>query len=519
MRYLFEDYCIDIARREMRRGKVAVPLAPQVFDIIEYLIRNRDRVVAKEELIGAIWSGRTISDEALTTRLNVARNAIGDNGQEQRLIKTFLRKGFRFVGEVRQEGIAENAACTGPSSPRLTLADKPSIAVLPFANLSSDPEQDYFADGMVEDITTALSRSKSLFVIARNSSFTYKGKAVDVRLVGRELGVRYVLEGSVRKSENRVRITGQLIDASTANHLWADRFDGELEGIFDLQDRVAASVVGAIAPRLEQAEIERSRRKPTESLQAYDYHLRALACLYRYTQQSNIETLKFTRMANELDPEFAASYALASGVLSSRKAFGWRVEPDAESGEARRLADRALALSRDDPWVLAMAGQTLSFVASRVEEGAHLLSRAISLDPNLAMARTFYGYTQVYLGNPEAAIDQLKVALRLSPVDPRIFLTYAGLALGYFFAGRHEEAASAATIALRQQPHFLGANRAGMASLAMSGRIEEARQACAQALRLDPTQRVSNIPERIPLRRPDDVAQLAEAFRIAGLPE
>jgi len=282
---------------------------------------------------------------------------------------------------------------------------------------------------------------------------------------------------------------------------------------------VTASVVGAISPKLEQAEIERSRRKPTENLRAYDYHLRALACLYRYTRESNAKTLDFTRMANGLDPEFAAPYALASGVLSSRKAFGWRVDPDRESDEAQRLADRALELSQDDPWVLAMAGQTLSFVAGRVEDGAHLLSRAVSLDPNLAMARTFSGYTQVYLGKPQAAIEQLQVALRLSPVDPRIFLTQTALAWAYFFAGQSDDGASVAAIAVQQQPNYLGANRAKTASLAVSGRVEEARQACAQALRLDPTQRISNITERMPLRRPEDILRLTEAFRIAGMPE
>jgi TolB-like protein len=229
--------------------------------------------------------------------------------------------------------------------------------------------RNYFADGMVEDITTALSRSKSLFVIARNSSITYKGKAVDIKQVGRELGVRYVLEGSVRKSGNRVRITGQLIDAATGNHLWADRFDSQVEELFNLQDRVTASVVGAISPKLEQAEIERSRRKPTESLQAYDYYLRALACNYQYTRESNIEALKFTQIANEFDPAFAASYALGAGSLQARKAFGWSVDAAQETREAQRLAGRALELGKDDPWVIAVAGQTLSFFVGQIEEG------------------------------------------------------------------------------------------------------------------------------------------------------
>ena len=249
-------------------GRTSCSVAPQVFDLLDYLIRNRERVVSKDDLIDAIWNGRIVSDAALTTRLNAARTAIGDSGEEQHLIKTLPRKGFRFVGAVLEaQGPAGPATADNaiePPRPALTLPDKPSIAILPFTNLSSDPEQDYFADGMVEDIITALSHFKALFVIARNSSFTYKGRAVDVKQVGRELGVRYVLEGSVRKAANRVRITGQLVDTATGAHLWAERFDGGLGDIFALQDQVSESVVGAIAPAVEKAEIERAKRKPTE---------------------------------------------------------------------------------------------------------------------------------------------------------------------------------------------------------------------------------------------------------------
>jgi TolB-like protein len=285
LRYIFENYAIDTDRRELHRGADVVSVAPQVFDLLDYLIRNRELVVSKDDLIKAIWNGRSVSDAALTTRLNVARSAIGDSGDEQRLIKTLPRKGFRFVGQVREAQGPAGATVTGNleelPKPALPLPDKPSIAILPFTNLSSDPEQEYFADGMVDDIITALSRFKALFVIARSSSFTYKGRAVDVKQVGRELGVRYVLEGSVRKAANRVRITGQLVDTSTGAHLWADRFDGGLGDIFDLQDQVTESVVGAIAPAVEKAEIERAKRKPTESLDAYALYLRGLDRFYQ----------------------------------------------------------------------------------------------------------------------------------------------------------------------------------------------------------------------------------------------
>jgi TolB-like protein/Flp pilus assembly protein TadD len=401
----------------------------------------------------------------------------------------------------------------------LALPDKPSIAVLPFQNMSGDPEQEYFADGMAEDIITGLSRSKSLFVIARNSTFTYKGKAVDIKQVGRELGVRYVLEGSVRKSGNRVRITGQLIDAAAGTHLWADHFDSPLQDIFDLQDRVTVSVIGAISPRLERAEIERAQRKPTQSLKAYDYYLRALASFYKYTSETCTEALKLTRIANDLDPEFALGYALGADCYIRIKASGWSTDVAWEIAEAGRLARRAIELDRDDPSVLAKAGMALAYVLGEVEAGAALLSRALNLDPNLFSARHWGGWTHIYLGEGDAAIEQFQVALRLSPLDPRIYSAQTGMAFAQFFAGRYEDAASWARIALRQQPKFLSAHRVMIASHAASGRFDEARQACLLALQIDPTQRISGIADRSPFRRSEDIERLAQAFRIAGMPE
>jgi len=252
LRYLVEEYAFDTDRRELHRGADVVSVAPQVFDLLDYLIRNRERVVTKDELINAVWNGRSVSDAALTTRLNVARSAIGDSGEEQRLIKTLPRKGFRFVGQVREarEAARPNPGDVPESAP--PLPDKPSIAVLPFENMSGDPEQEYFVDGLVEEIITALSRFKLLFVIARNSSFTFKGKAVDIKEVGRRLGVRYVLEGSVRKAAGKVRIAGQLIDAVTGAHIWADRFERDLTDVFALQDEVTVAVIGAIHRNLGQ---------------------------------------------------------------------------------------------------------------------------------------------------------------------------------------------------------------------------------------------------------------------------
>jgi TolB-like protein/class 3 adenylate cyclase len=460
--------------------------------------------------------------------------SISDDAHRQ--IRGKVKITFEDMGSQSLKNIADPMrawrARIGPSSspPMLTksptetaqphaFSDKPSIAVLPFENMSGDPEQEYFADGVVEDIITGLSRSKSLFVIARHSTFTYKGKVADIKQVGRELGVRYVLEGSVRKAGNRVRITGQLIDGATGAHLWADRFDSQIEDIFNLQDRVTSSVIGAISPQLERAEMARAQRKPTESLQAYDYYLRALACSYKFTKEATVEMLKLSRTANTIDPEFALSYALGALSFAQRKAFGWSTDAGQERVEAERLARRAIELDKDDPSVLAMAGQALTFVVRKVEEGAALLSRAINLDANLVTARYWSGWAHIWLGDIDVAIEQFHAALRLSPLDPRIHNAQAGLAFAHFLAGRNDEALSWATTALRQQPKFVGAHLVMMASHAMSGQVKEAREVCVRAMQLDPTLRISGIKDWGPNRRPEDIEKLAQAFRIAGVPE
>ena len=523
MRYLFEEYAFDTDRRELHRGADVVSVAPQVFDLLDFLIRNRERVVSKDDLINAIWDGRIVSDAALTTRLNAARSAIGDSGEEQRLIKTLPRKGFRFVGTVREAQMPASVAVTDTPAqqpkPALPLPDKPSVAVLPFTNLSSDPEQDYFADGMVEDITTGLSRSKSLFVIARNSSFTYKGKAVDIKQVGRELGVRYVLEGSVRKAGKRVRVTAQLIDASTDVHIWADKFDSDLVDIFDLQDRLTSSVIGAISPQLERAEMERAQRKPTENLKAYDHYLRALFVTYQFTRESNAEALRLAKITISLDPAFARAYARAVNCFAQKKAFGWTEDAARERAETRHLAERAIQLDQDDPLVLAFSGIAYSFVLEEPENGAAFLARAIALDPNLAIARTWKGWTNIYLGNVDAAIEQLSAAIRLSPLDPRLFLAQTGMAYAHFFAGRYEDGLSWATRAFQPPSNYPTAQRLVMANLAMAGRIAEARRVCDAVLKTDPTLCISGITSKTPLRRLEDIEKLGQAYRIAGVPE
>jgi TolB-like protein len=522
LRYSFENCTFDTDRRELHRGADVVAIAPKVFDLLDFLIRNRERVVSKDDLINAIWNGRSVSDAALATRLNAARSAIGDSGQEQRLVKTLPRKGFRFVGPVLEAQWPADAPVADDQmehqKPALALPDKPSIAVLPFQNLSGDPEQEYFADGMVEDIITGLSRSKLLFVISRNSSFVYKEKAVDIKRISRELGVRYVLEGSVRKAGKRIRVTGQLIDASTDAHIWADKFDSDLEDVFDLQDRLTSSVIGAISPQLERAEIERARRKPTESLQAYDYYLRSKFSIYQWTREGSVEALRITKLAISLDPAFAVAYASAANIFGLKKGFGWIEDAAKERTESRQLAERAMQLDQDDPLVLAHAAEVYSYVLEEPETGAALAARAVALDPNLVMARLWAGWAQVYLGNREAAVEQFSAAIRLSPIDPHLFLPQTGMAFAHFFAGRYEEGLCWASSAIQRQPNFPGAQRILMANLAMAGRIAEARRACDAVQQTDAALRISGI-KSMPFRRLEDVEKLGQAWRIAGVPE
>src|SRR5262249_35275365 len=363
-----------------------------------------------------------------------------------------LDTAFEDRGEQRLKNIAKPvrayAVCAGASSAPTEkigaappLPDKPSIAVLPFENMSGDPEQDYFADGLVDDIITALSRFRALFVIARNSSFTYKGKMVDIRQVGRELGVRYVLEGSVRKAGSRVRITGQLIEAATAAHLWADHFDGPLENVFDLQDQITASVVGLIAPKLEQAEIERARRKPTESLDAYDYYLRGMVAYEGATKEANEEALRLYSKAIALDPAFASPYAMAARCYALRRVNGWTIDRATEVAEATRLVRQAVVLSNDDAVVLGIAGFILAYVARDLAGGATYVDRARTLNPNLAFVWGLTGWINICRGRPKNAIENVAHAMRLSPLDPSMHRSHFYMALGHFFAERNDDAA------------------------------------------------------------------------------
>jgi TolB-like protein len=522
--YFFKDFVLDTDRRELRRGTHLVAIAPQAFDLLEYLIRNRERVISKDDLLASIWNGRIVSDSALSTRIHAARCAIDDMAEEQHLIRTLPRKGLRFIGLVREEhqpaSSQESEKARAPEfpSPTLPLPEKPSIAVLPFANMSKDLEQDYFADGMAEEIITALSRCSWLFVIARNSSFTYKGKAVDVRQVGRELGVRYVLEGSVRRDCDRLRFTGQLIDTSSGGHIWADRFEGPADSVFELQDRFTEAVVAAIEPKLQQAEIERQKYKATSNLNAYDLYLRAQQCEYEYREESHAAALCYLEQALSIDPYYAPAMALAALCHSVRCFQGWMKNPDVEAREGVRLAYRAVDLGKENANIFWMAGHAILRLQMDLSRAREFVRHSLDLNPNSAMALAIAGEIESAVGNTREALELLCRAARLSPRDPRGWAITLHMAWAYLVAGRFDEAIAAAKKVLNQHPRSSFARRFIASSLARQGRLKEAAEALRQALEIEP---VTLTRLRARLMFLDQVVwdDYAEGLRLAGLSE
>jgi TolB-like protein len=525
VQYLFTDHALDLDRRELRREKDAVAVGPQVFDLLAYLIENRERVVTKDDLFNHVWHGRIVSESTLTSHINAARKAVGDSGQDQRLIRTVMRKGFRFVAEVTEvsssDEVMQPEAATASPEPAAapSLPDKPSIAVLPFENLSRDPEQDYFADGIVEDIITALSRVRWLFVIARNSSFTFRGRTTDIRQVGRELGVRYVVEGSVRRAANRVLITAQLIDATTGAHLWAERFEGALDDIFELQTQVAASVAGALAPQLELAEIARAKGKPTTSLSAYDCYLRGVAHMHQGSRPAISEAITLFGAAIERDSSFGAAYAMAAWCYFWRKISGWMEDRERETAEGIRLARRGAEYGRDDAVALTRSGHALLHLAGEIDAGIALLDRALVLNPNLASAWLLGGYARMWDGDVENALERFARAMRLSPLDPEMYRMKAGVATAHMFAGRYELAASWAEESALQMPGFLMALAVMAASHALAGRTERASQAAVRLRELDPQLGIAKVMSYLVIRSPQHQEIFKDGLRKAGLPE
>ena len=438
--------------------------------------------------------------------------AFTDMGQQQ--VKN-IEDPIRAYASALAETIPGAAAAEDRLRP-LPLPDKPSVAVLPFENMSGDPEQEYFADGMVEEIITALSRFKWLFVIARNSSFTFKGKAVDVKEVGRRLGVRYVLEGSVRKAAGKVRITGQLIDAVTGAHLWADRFERDLTDVFALQDEVTVAVVSAIQPRLLQTEIAMAARRRPENLTAYDFYLRAVPQLYLATREGMAEALKLAHRALELDPQFSLVAALAARCHLRNVLWGYANDPEFEREEALRLVRLALRVDDGDPETLATASAVSAWLVGASESEIEMADRAVALNPNSFSAWHARGHVFRIAGQPEEAIRSFERAMRTSPIDPLIHSTLDGMGMAFIEIGRFDEAIVAGKKAQRQNPSYMGGYRCLASAFAHLGRDAEAREAVASLLQLDPASTVLAMIARGGL---SNAKLLIEGLRKAGLPE
>ena len=524
MKFLFANHVLDTDRRELRRGSEPIAVEPQVFDLLVYLVQNCDRVVSKDDLIASVWGGRVVSDSTLTSRINAARKALGDSGKNQNLIRTIARKGLRFVGVVRtQLNGAEPAHATGSppneineqSRPALPLPDRPSIAVLPFANMSGDPEQEYFSDGISEDIITALSKLRWFFVIARNSSFIYKGKAVHMRQVAEELGVGYVVEGSVRKGGDRVRITVQLNDVATGSHLWAERYDRGLADVFAVQDEITEAIVAAIEPQLYAAENFHAQRKPPESMDAWDLVMRALSHYWRVTRQDNVVAQALLEKAISIDP----NYGQALGVLATSHTFsahmGWE-DMATTVPIAERAALAAIRADSEDPWAHHALGCVYLFTW-RFDDSLAEFELALRLNPNFSLAQGYYGLALSYGGRWEEANVAAGRALRLSPRDPCSAIYHGIAAYAQFVGHNYEQAMRLAREGLRQRSDFVGAHRVLTAAAGMAGQTDIARVALQELRRVQPNISLAWIANQMPIKQAADREHYLEGFRRAGL--
>jgi TolB-like protein len=533
MEFCFSDHTLDTNRRELRRGCDPIPVEPQVFDLLTYLVRHRNRVVTKDDLLAAIWGGRMVSESTLTSRINAVRKAVGDSGAEQRLIRTIIRRGFRFIGAVDAHGGEDR-----PSPPRspgngttthprlaLPLHDRPAIAVLPFTNMSDDQEQDYFSDGISEDIITALSKLRWFFVIARNSSFAYKDKSTSMKQIGEELGVRYLVEGSVRRSGDCVRITAQLNDAATGNQLWAERHDGDLADVFAVQDEITGAIVAAIAPQIYAAETFRAQRKPPESLDAWDLVMRALSHFWRVTREDNVAAQKLLEQAIAIDPNYAQALAVLAVSHFFATYMGWEDRANSVPA-AEGAAMAAIRADSEDPWAhLAVAG--VYVYLGRLKDALAEFEQTLCFNPNFSLAQACYGVMLTRLGRWEDGATAARRALRLSPSDPFSAICSGIVAHVEFVGGNYHEAMRVAREAIRQRSDLASAYRVLTASAAMAGEIELAKASLQELRRAQPNISLAWIAEHFPVTQEERYHALEpvrcarelylEAFRRAGM--
>jgi TolB-like protein len=511
MLYHFDRFSLDSDRRELRSDGIAISIEPKVFDLIVYLVDHRERVVSKDDLINTVWHGRIVSESALATCINAARAAVGDSGEEQRLIKTFPRKGLRFIGAVLEGPPGQPA----PLAVCLALPDRPSIAVLAFQNMSSEREQEYFADGIVTDIIAGLARIKWLFVISRNSSFVYKYRPTDVKQIGRELGVRYVLEGSIRKAGSRVRIDAQLIDAENGAHIWAERYDRQRDDIFALQDEISDKVIGAIEPNLRNAEISRVRRRRPDSLEAYDFVLRAQPFSHSHLAEDAAIAIPLLNKALEIEPDYAAAHAPLALCYHSR--FSRAGLNEADRNSAIHHAHAAITSGPDDAAALGIAGFVIALDAHDRATALNAFDRALALSSSNYFALCSSALALSWMGTTEVAVDRATRALRLSPFDPLNYLSYNALAISYLHTGQFADAREVAMRSVQLNPRFSVSRAFLVAALSRLGRLEEATDETRRLLDLDSTFSIQRFSVTVDIGSAVFLP-LAEAWQRAGLP-
>jgi TolB-like protein len=524
MQFLFADHVLDTDRRELLRRTESIDVEPQVLDLLIYLVENRDRVVSKDDLIASVWKERIVSDATLTSRIYAARKAVGDSGHEQKLIRTSSRKGHRFVGVVRLQSKDDEPAppaAARPSdglheSPRaLLMLDRPAIAVLPFVNMSGDPEQEHFSDGISEDLITALSKLRWFFVIARNSSFIYKGRAVNIRNVAEELGVSYVIEGSVRKVGDHVRITAQLIDVATGSHIWAERYDRGLADVFRVQDEITEAIVAAIEPQLYAAEDFHARRKTPESMDAWSLVMRALSHHWRLTREDNLVAQVLLEKAIAIDP----NYGQALGVLATSHTLsaymGW-ADMATTIPIAERAALAAIRADSEDSWAHYALGCAY-LLTRRFEDSLAEFEWALGLNPNFSPAQGICGLPLAFCGEWEMAVEAASRALRMSPRDPYSALYYSVAAYAQFVGHNYDEAMRLARAAVRLRGDYVGGHRLLTVASAMAGQEDVAAAALVEARRVQPNISLAWISVQLPFKRDADREHYVEGFRRAGL--
>ena len=514
--YTFGPFRLDATAGILFRGPEPVALGQRAVALLQVLVEGAGTPISKATLIESAWPGLAIEDSNLTVQIAALRRVFAEESGGEKWIETLPRRGYRYVGPVpAKEDHSEASAADAPIAATLALPDKPSLAVLPFTNMSGDPEQDYFADGMVEDIITGLSRIKWLFVVARNSSFTYKGQSVSVSRVGRELGVRYLLEGSVRKVGRQVRITGQLVEAETGVHIWADRYDRALDDVFALQDEMTLNVVGAIQPSLREAEIERVKRKRPESLDAYDLALRAIPHVFVAMPTEPEKAIPFLERALTIESDYAIAHGLLAWcheICFLRRGYN-REHRDASI----RHANAALAHGRDDATALALGGFVISILEHDRSTAHEAFEQALAISPSSAFALFFGANASAYAGKSEPALEWAERALRISPFDRLNYVAYQALALGHFLCGRYDEAAHAARRAIHSNPSLSVSHCLLAAMLVKLGRIAEAKAMAPQVLALDPSFSAARFCTALGL--PLVLAEpLTETWSAAGLP-